>query len=347
MHIRVRPHPRNHVLAAQRHGDKRVRARGLCHHNPVGHMRDIGRVAICRVLIGDGFGANAQHNRFALPRGHIVLTEGQRHRCPIMQRHLRHGATVLHHDSRRHHIHRGRSHERRHKDIGRRVIDLLRGAKLLHIAAIHHRNPRRQGHCLDLVMGDINDGGAQLLVQLLDLCTHVHAQFSIKVRQRLIKQKHIRIAHQRPAHSHPLTLPAGQSTGLAVQQRFDLQKLRDILHRPVPLGLGRAMHLKTKGDVLTHRHVWVERVGLEHHRDIALGRVDPIHNGIPDADLAAGDLFQPRDHVQQRGLATTGRADQHQKLALLHRNVDLVQHFDRAIGLGCVVDIEKAHRSIL
>jgi hypothetical protein len=108
---------------------------------------------------------------------------------------------------------------------------------------------------------------------------------------------------------------------------------------------GDAVHLEAEGDVLTHSHVGVERVGLEHHGDVPLGRVDAVDDAILDLDLAAGDALEPRDHVQKRGLAAARGADEDEELALLHGDIDPVQHLDGAVGLGDVVDVEKTHGS--
>ena len=73
-------------------------------------------------------------------------------------------------------------------------------------------------HRLDLVVGDVDDGGAEVLVQLLDLGAHVDAQLGVEVRQRLVEQEHIRIAHDRAAHRDALALAAGELARLAVEQ---------------------------------------------------------------------------------------------------------------------------------
>ena len=49
----------------------------------------------------------------------------------------------------------------------------------------------------------------------------------------------------------------------------------------------------------------------------------------------------PRDHVQKRGLAAARGANEDEELTLLHRDIDPVQHFDGAVGLGDVVDVEE------
>ena len=196
-------------------------------------------------------------------------------------------------------------------------------------------------------MGDVDDGGLQLLVQLLDLGAHVDAQLGVEVRQRLVEQEDVGVAHQRPAHGDALALAAGELAGLAVEQVLDLQELGDLVHRLVALGLRHAVHLEAEDDVLPDVHVRVERVGLEHHGDVAVGRAHADHRAALDRDLAGGDLLQPRDHVEQRGLAAARGADQHQELALLDRDVGLVEDLHRAVGFGGALDVEKSHGLIL
>ena len=57
---------------------------------------------------------------------------------------------------------------------------------------VHHRDPRRHGHRLDLVVGDVDDGLPELVVQLLDLEPHLGAQLGVEVGQRLVEQEHLR-----------------------------------------------------------------------------------------------------------------------------------------------------------
>ena len=70
-------------------------------------------------------------------------------------------------------------------------------------------------------------------------------------------------------------------------------------------------------DVLVHREVRVERVVLEHHRDVALLRRQLVDDALADEELAAGDLLEAGDHPQRRRLAAAGRADEHEELAVL------------------------------
>ena len=192
-------------------------------------------------------------------------------------------------------------------------------------------------------MSDVDDGGTQPLVQLLDLGAHVHAQLRVEVRQRLVEQEDTGLAHQRAAHGHALALAAGELRGAAVEQMVDLQRLGDLLHGPLPLRLRDLAHLHAEGDVLLHRHVRIERVGLEHHGDVALARVQVVDAPAADADLALGHGIQPGDHVEQRGLAAAGGADQHQKLARVHADVDALEDVQLAVAFADVEQLERCH----
>ena len=100
------------------------------------------------------------------------------------------------------------THELSHEEVRWGVIDLGGGAHLLDDSLVKDHDPGGQGHRLDLVMGDINHGGGQGVMELLKLHPHLCAQRCIKVRERLIKQKDLRLSHQRSPDRHPLSLAA-------------------------------------------------------------------------------------------------------------------------------------------
>ena len=77
-------------------------------------------------------------------------------------------------------------------------------------------------------------------MQLLQLGAHLHAELRVQVRQRLVQQEHLRLAHQRPAHRHALALAAGELARPALQQvveaehrRHRADALRDLVLRGV------------------------------------------------------------------------------------------------------------------
>ena len=106
---------------------------------------------------------------------------------------------------------------------------------------------------------------------------------------------------------------------------------------------GTLAQLQAKPMLSRTRHVRIERVVLEHHRDVALLRRHVVDDAVADADLAAGDLLQPGDHAQQRRLAAARGADQHAELAVLDRDVHAVHHRGRAEGLAHAAERDRRH----
>jgi hypothetical protein len=74
--------------------------------------------------------------------------------------------------------------------------------------------------------------------------------------------------------------------------------LRDVVGAPVDLGTRQPRHFETEAHVLPHRLGGVERVGLEHHRELALGGPHIGDLDAVDQDLAAGRILEPGNEAQ-------------------------------------------------
>ena len=124
---------------------------------------------------------------------------------------------------------------------------------------------------------------------------------------------------------------------------LDLQQGRDPLQRRFAGLAVDLADLEPEGQVARDRHVRIERVGLEHHRDVAILRVDIGDVAIADQQLALARVDQAGDDVEQRGLAAAGGAEQHEEFAAFKRDVDALQRLDSAIALADTVDGQRAH----
>src|SRR5947209_6793109 len=87
----------------------------------------------------------------------------------------------------------------------------------------------------------------------------------------------------------------------------------------------------------------VERVVLEHHRDVALFRRHVVHHALTDADLAARNALEPRNHAQQSRLPASGGADQHNEFAIANGDIDAVDDLRRTERLFDVADSNRRH----
>jgi hypothetical protein len=161
-------------------------------------------------------------------------------------------------------------------------------------------------------------------MQALDLDPHLGAQLGVQVRQRLVEQEHLRIAHDAAAERDALLLAAGQLLRLALKQFMKPEHPGGTVDRRLDLGLRCFLVAQAEGQIVVHAHMLVERVVLEHHRDVAVARRQIVHQPVADPDVATGDVLQPRNHAQRRRLAAAGRADQRHELLVGNLEIDVL-----------------------
>ena len=246
-------------------------------------------------------------------------------RCCGRQRHPQrsvHRVVTVHRG--RQQVHRGRADEPGDEEVDRLREQLAGRRHLLQQALVEHGHPVTHRHRLDLVVGDVDGRHPEPVLQRRDLGAGLDPQLGVEVGQRLVHQEHRRLAHDRPAHRHPLALTARQLGRLAIEQLFEVEDLGGVTHPLRPLGLGHPLHLQVEADVLADGHVRVERVRLEHHGDVPIlgGHVGDV--AVADVDRAVVDRFQPGQHPQRGRLAAPGRPDQHEELAVVDQQVEVV-----------------------
>ena len=111
-----------------------------------------------------------------------------------------------------------------------------------------------------------------------------------------------------------LALPTRKLRRTAVQQLLQLEDARRLADACLDLRLGAAVEAQSEAHVLEHAEMRIERVGLEHHGDTPFTRLQGVAPCVTDEEVAGGDVFQARDHAQQRGFAAAGRADEDDEL---------------------------------
>ena len=197
-------------------------------------------------------------------------------------------------------------------------------------------------------MRDVNGGGAQTLVQSLELCPGGDAQFRIEVAQRLVEQERRRLADDRPSHGDALLLAAGEGLGLAVEELVEAQDLARVGDAPLDLILRRLAQLQPKGEVVVDAHMRVKRVALEDHGDVAVLGGHVVDHPVADEQAAVADLLQAGHAAECRRLATAGRSDQDEELAIIDLEVEVVHGEDVAgVFLDHVVKGHRGHRTML
>ncbi len=312
---------------------------------------DAGRQAFAALAHdGDEFRPDTERHRRTgrRPVGEAAARAAQRHRAAFL-------------DLRGDQVDPRLADELRHLDMLRIVVDHLRGGELQQRSADHHGHAIGHRQRLGLVVGDVERRHAGAAVQVDDLAAGMHAQVRIEVGQRLVHQEDRGTAHHGAGERHALALAAGHLPRLAVEQVVDPERRRHLAHvaldarnrlapaghqgtekRQAP-GARQPPHHQRHGDVLRRRQMRIERVGLEDHRDVAVGGMGRGHVAAGKHDLAAVGRLEPGENAQERALAASGRADQRDELARFRLQRHPLEDLVAAEGFRDVAENERAH----
>jgi hypothetical protein len=94
------------------------------------------------------------------------------------------------------------------------------------------------------------------------------------------------------------------------------------------------------------RHVRIQRVVLEDHRDVAVLRGEIVDHLAPDLQVSRGDVLEPRDHPQRRRLPAARRADEDHELRVADLQVHVLHGLEAVrVPLDDVVELDLGHVS--
>ena len=95
-------------------------------------------------------------------------------------------------------------------------IDVARRPGLLDLALLHHHHEIGERDRLELGVGDVNEGDAELALHPPQLLPHLHAELLVERGQRLVEQQHARLGDGGARQRHALLLAAGELRRQAV-----------------------------------------------------------------------------------------------------------------------------------
>ena len=190
-------------------------------------------------------------------------------------------------------------------------------------------------------MGDHDAGDSHPFEDRYYLELHLGAQLLVQGPHGLVEQQQLGALGQRPRQGHPLALAAGELVGAAPGEALHVHELEHLGDPLLDLGPRQAILLETEGDVLGHRHVGEERVGLEHHVD---GPLMGRHGGdvlAVEQDLPFAGLFEAGQDAQQGRLAGARTAQQGEDLPLADGQVDVVHGQHAVEALADAADLDQ------
>ena len=232
-------------------------------------------------------------------------------------------------------VHARRADEVTDEGVPGLLEQLDRRADLHDLAQIHDHHPIRDRQRLGLVVGDVDHRARQLLVQLLQLRAQHPFQMRIDHGERLVEHDDVDVGADQAAAERDLLLAVGGQAGSAVlQRRGQLQKLRDLPHPDIDIGFRDAAIAQREGQVVVDGHGVVDHRELEDLRDVAPVGRQVGHVLAVEQHASLRWPQQPRDDVEQRGLAAAGRPEQGVGAAILPFDVELLE---RPVGIRCRV----------
>ena len=120
---------------------------------------------------------------------------------------------------------------------------------LLDAPLVHDRDAVRQRQRLGLIVGHVDEGDADFLLQIDELDLHFLAQLGVERRERLVEEQHRWMRDQRATESDALLLAAGKFVRIAFPETNETHVLERSLHLGGDLGRGCPGHLQRKRDV--------------------------------------------------------------------------------------------------
>ena len=176
-----------------------------------------------------------------------------------------------------------------------------------------------------------------LLRQAEDNVQHLAYHFRVECGGNLVEQQHLGLHGQRTGNGNALLLAARKFAWIALflvgkpnalqkgARRFFGLRLRDLLN------LSRRQR-----DVVDHRHMGEQIVALEHHANL-LAKLGEVLFGVGNflavnLDGASLNRLKGIDATQERGLAASRGADNHDYLAALNGKADIFQNHVVAVG---------------
>src|SRR6266511_2666290 len=166
---------------------------------------------------------------------------------------------------------------------GGSLVDLDRRADLLDAPIPQDRDPVAHGERLLLVVGDVEEGDAHLLLDALQLELHLLAEFQVERAERLVEQQHLGLVDDRARQGDPLPLAAGELRRLAVAKATEPHRGQDLRDPLMPLRPRHPLDAQPVLDVVGHRHV--REQGIRVGARLRLGRVClERSSGDPRAD---------------------------------------------------------------
>jgi len=245
-------------------------------------------------------------------------------------------------------VHLRSAYEACDKYVDRHIIKLLRCIDLLDNTVFHNNDTGSHCHSLNLVMRNVYERRADLLVKLCKLGSHRGTKLCIKVGQRFVKKEDLRLTDDSTSERDTLFLTAGQSLRSSVKEVGNIKYSCGLFDSPFDFFLRSFSKFETERHIFVNGHMRIQSVVLEHHRYISVLRRDVVYELIAYKQFAVCDFFKSRDHSKGGRLSAARRANKNYKFLVLDLKAEIrYSRYAAGIFLEYVLERYTCHIFLL
>lgn len=110
-----------------------------------------------------------------------------------------------------------------------------------------------------------------------------------------------------------------------MKKSFESQGCGGFIDALLDISFRHLAKLQAECHVVENGHMWIKRVRLENHRDIAVFRRNVVDDPVANQNLAFADFFQTGQATQRRRLTAAGRTNQNEEFLILDFELDVLQ----------------------
>ncbi len=230
------------------------------------------------------------------------------------------------------------------KVVDRIRIDFHRRADLHDLARAHDHDPVGERHRLFLVVRDEDEGALERLMQPVAFGAQFASQLGIEARQRFVEQERRWVGHQRAGERDPLRLAARALARHLVEQVRDAHHLGDLAHALLPAPPGARFFMRRPNSMFCATFLCGNSAWVWNTMPRPRSRGSRSLTTRPSMRISpAVGSSKPAIMRKRRGLAAARRPDQHDELAVLDGQAQILHRRHGAEGLAQADELDAGH----
>jgi hypothetical protein len=215
-------------------------------------------------------------------------------------------------------------------------IDARSSAHVSDNVRVPHRNCSRAAFRNSRIMGDDQDGGLQILMQMANEVQDLGSSVAVEVTRGLIGKNDGRGTCQCTSDCHPLPLTSREFIRKVSDAMGELHRVQQLGCTLVDFRARKPLQVKRKGYIFQTGEGRQKIKELENKSNLLAAQAskvvirEPSHAFPIDADLAGCGPIQPTDQIEHRRFPGPGRPNDGNHFTALDLEIHLVERYNLA-----------------